>query len=305
MQPTLRFSSVLLVFAFLIGTTTPDQTVRSEDPYIEIEALHSNGGLLEGYQAYIKTPICESETCYNVEISFVWDLIGRFQKFDTLSGAGLTKLDHIPFTEADYQKLAQLLKDAKSPLADYKKEELVRDTRSSEIDGFTGATALEIKESVISGGVYSCYTLWHIAHGSLVDSLRLMTYNQLDTALVEKIVNIQDQEMNYFLIQHFSEQDYTKYLPQVLKTFENGSGYYAKQAIEQMPATVFAVPIAQDFFAAYFERLNYFAQVALLKKLSSKALSSSMTQTLQKYLEERNSTKTQLIRDLLGYKNKP
>lgn len=305
MQQTLRFSGILMLLSLLFGTATADQSVPSDGTLMEITALYSDEGLLDAYQAYIKTPVCETDNCYIVEINFSWDLIGRFQKFDTISGAGLTKLDHIPFTTTDYQKLDQLLKNAKSPLANYSKEELVRDTRSSEIDGFTGATVLEVKESVISGGVYSCYTLWHIAHGAVVDSLQSKTYAQLDTALVEKMVKQQDQTMNYFLIQHFSEQDYIQYLPQVLKTFEHGNGYYAKHAIEQMPTAVFTAPTAQDFFALHFEQLNYFAQVALLKKLQPKTLNTSMTQTLQKHLEERNSTKNQLIRTLLGIKSKP
>lgn len=305
MQRSIRFSGILLLFSLLFGTATSNEPLPSADTYMEITALYSDEGRLEGYQAYIKTPVCETENCYIVEINFAWDLIGRFQKFDTISGAGLTKLDHIPFTTTDYQKLDQLLQDAKSPLANYSKEELVRDTRSSEIDGFTGATVLEVKESVVSGGVYSCYTLWHLAHGAVVDSLQLKTYAQLDTALAEKIVNQQDQEMNYFLIQHFSEQDYAQYLPQVLKTLEHGSGYYAKHAIEQMPTAVFAAPIAQDFFAIHFEHLNYFAQVALLKKLQPNALNTSMMQTLQQHLGDRNSTKNQLIRTLLDIKNNP
>ncbi|GAB5552705.1 MAG: hypothetical protein Sapg2KO_22960 [Saprospiraceae bacterium] len=299
MQQALHYIGTLLICATLLGLASTASYTSDPEAYLEIEALYTNEGLLQGYQAYVKTPVCETDNCYIVEINFTWDLIGRFQKYDTIVGAGLTKLDHIPFTEGDYQKLDQLLKDSKSPLANYKKEELVRDTRSSTIDGFTGATVLEVKESVISGGVYSCYTLWHLAHGPVVDSLQRRTYLQLDTALVEKIVDQSDQEMNYFLMQYFSEQNYLQYLPQILKTFESGSGYYAKQAIEQMPKSVFATPLAQDFFAEQFGQLNYFTQVALLKKLQSETLSKAMIQTLQTHLEERNSAKDVLIRALL------
>jgi hypothetical protein len=247
------FSIALLAFPFLILLLGLKANVVNEGAYLEIEVLTDKEGLPTGYQAYVKTPVCESDNCYIVQINFTWDLIGRFQKFDTIPGEGLTKLDHIPFTEEDYQKLERLLKDANSPLANYSKEELVSDTRSSEIDGFTGATVLEIKESVISGGVYSCYTLWHLAHGSVVDSLKTQTYAALDSALVEKIVQLQDQKVNYFLIERFKDQDYLEYLPQFLKTFESGSGYYAKNAIESMPVTALAQVIAQDFFATQFE----------------------------------------------------
>lgn len=305
MQPLRLISNFLIAFPFLVLLLGAKVSGINEGTYMELEVLKDKDGLPNAYQAYIKTPVCESDNCYIVQINFTWDLLGRFQKFDTISGEGLTKLDHIPFTESDYQKLARLLEDANSPLANYTKEELVSDTRTSEIDGFTGATALEIKESVISGGVYSCYTLWHIAHGSVVDSLKSRTQAALDSALVEKIVRLQDQEMNYFLIERFSEQDYLQYLPQFLKTFAAGSGYYAKNAIEKMPSSALAQVSAQDFFAAEFENLNYFAQVALLKKLQLESLSPAMTQTLKKQLEDRNSTKNQLIRNLLGMEKEP
>lgn len=296
----LRFAGILLVLTSLLSPALPDRQPVQDQAYIRLKNLYDAEGLPRGYEAYIKTPICETENCYTVEINFTWDLIGRFLKFDTLPGKGLTKLDHIPFTEVDYQQLDRLLKTSDSPLANYRKEDLIRDTRSSAIDGFTGATALEIKESVISGGVYSCYTLWHIAHGGLVDSIQARTYQQLDTALVEKMVGIQDQEMNYFLIRHFSGKDYHKYLSPLLSTFENARGYYAKRAIERMPATVFSTPFAQDFFARYFDQLNYFAQVALLKKLSSDGLSTAMVQCLERQVDSRNSYKDQLVRALLS-----
>ena len=299
MQQLFRISFLLMLFALLIAAAQSDSSAAEQDTYMEIEDLRSNEGLLEGYKAYIKTAVCESDNCYIVQINFFWDLIGRFQKFDTIPGEGLTKLDHIPFTELDYQKLDALLKDADSPLANYEKEELVKDTRSSAIDGFTGATVLEIKESVISGGVYSCYTLWHIAHGDIIDSLQAKTYASLDSTLLEQIVSQEDQEMNYFLIQHFSEQDYVTYLPQFLKTFEQGSGYYAKNALEKMPEVVFSQSITQDFFAGHFEQLNYFSQVALLKKLPAKSLTSSLETILREALDDRSSVKNTLIKGLI------
>lgn len=294
------FYSLLLAFSLSFGSVIPKWYPPKDEVHIKIDTLYDDQDLIRGYQAYIKTPVCETENCYIVEIYFSWDIIGRFQKFDTLPGAGLTKLDHIPFTEKDYQKLDQLLKDANSPLATYKKEDLVHDTRSSAIDGFTGATARAIKNSVISGGVYSCYTLWHLAHGPIVDSLQLMTYHQLDTALMEKIVDAQDQEMNYFLLEHFSEQDYAQYLPQILTTIAQGNGHYAKQAIQQIPAKVLEKTMAQEFFAEHFKHMNYFAQVALLSKLSPETISAPMTDSLRNQLGTRNSSKNQLIRELLG-----
>ena len=138
-----------LLFIFLLST---DDSIKEEEPFFEFEIISDKNGLPDSYEAYIKSPVCEKDKCYDIEIIMQWDLMGRFQEYDTLFGKGLTKLDHIPFTTEDYQKLELLLKDPNSPIGAYRKEELIRDTRKSELDGFTGATIKEINDIVVGGG---------------------------------------------------------------------------------------------------------------------------------------------------------
>jgi len=263
-----------------------------------VNAIYDSIGLLNSYTARVFTPVCEVDKCYAIEINFYWDLIGRFHHYDTIPGKSLTKLDHEPFIVDDFIKLEKILKNANSPLALYSKEELVRNTRSSEIDGFTGATINEIKESVIGGAVYSCHTLWHIANGSAVDSLQKTTKKNFNENLVKKLVSKQDQEINYFLIYSFSEDDFQTYLPEVLLTIPQGKGYYAKHVFEKMPKDVISSNLSQTFFAANFNQFNYFAQVALLEKIDTNSLSSEMSIALTNSLDERNSYRNDLIRQL-------
>ena len=300
---TYLFLSVLLVGS--IYAIQPDYISkdRKDEPFYEIELLYDSLGIPENYKAYINTPICEADKCYWVQIEFYWDLIGRFQQFDTIPGEGLTKLDHIPFTQADYEKLDRLLQNPDSPIGSYEKEDLVKDTRDSEIDGFTGATIREIKEIVIEGGVYSCYTLWHIAHGTIVDSLQQQTTQVFDQPLIEKLVGLKDQAVNYYLLNHFSTQDFSDYLPQFLNTLENSQGYYVKNALEKMPAEVVSDSLTQLFFARKFEAFNYFAQVALLKKLQPDKLTNTLKETLEKALDERSSSRNDSIIKLLDSAN--
>ncbi|MDZ7604336.1 MAG: hypothetical protein U5K79_01840 [Cyclobacteriaceae bacterium] len=270
---------------------------------IDIEAINDSLEILDKYHARIFTPVCEVDKCYAIEADFYWDLIGRFHHYDTIPGKGLTKLDHIPFTDNDYVKLNYILSNPNSPLASYTKKELVRDVRSSEIDGFTGATINEIKETVIGGAVYSCHTLWHIAHGAVKDSIQQVTRKMFTKELVGKLVNQQDQEINYFLIDNFSVQDFISYLPEVLKTIEDGEGYFAKNAIEKMPNEVVADSLSQRFFAENFSKMNYFAQVALLKKLNGATISEVLAGTLKGQLDDRNSYKNELIQQLIEERN--
>jgi hypothetical protein len=278
----------------LVGAINISDTVTAN-----IYQVKDSLGLPLKYKARIVTPVCETDKCYIIEIIIYWDLIGRYCGYDTIPGQGLTKLDHIPFSEKDYRKLNDILSDRNSLLASYSKENLVSSTRSSEIDGFTGATDQAIKESVISGGVYSCYALWHIANGDAKDTLRKVTFNNLNSELVQKMTKLQDQEVNYFLINSFSHADFNTYLPQVLTMIADGQGYFAKNAIEKIPPEIMADPRSLQFFSANFEGLDYFTQVALLKKLDLVKLSQNMINTLNENLNERDSYKNELIKQLL------
>lgn len=306
MSSIIAIISSILVTLFLIPSRfTPDEKsvthfTLSDSIRIDVIAYGDGQGLIETYGAHIVSPVCEEGKCYTIEIELFWDLIGRFHHYDTISGKGLTKLDHIPFTISDYIKLSDILNNSHSLLASYSKEELVKSTRSSAIDGVTGATNEEIQESVIGGAVFSCHTLWHIAYGPVLDSLRKVTTLLLSKELVVKLVNQQDQEINYFLINNISEDDFGIYLPEVFKAIEDGRGYFAKNAIEKIPDEFISDTLSQEFFASHFSQLDYFAQVALLEKLNVLSLSKAMILALKENTDDRNSYKNHLIESLLA-----
>jgi hypothetical protein len=132
-----------------------------------------------------------------------------------------------------------------------------------------------------------------------VDSLQTRTAAQFDQALVEKLVSQNNQQVNYFLLNAFSEQGYGQYLPAVLQTIDAGTGYYPKNALEKIPASVLNSEKAQEFFATRFEDLDYFAQVALLKKLDGASLTEPLKNVLVQSIEGRSSLRDQLINGLV------
>lgn len=271
----------------------------SDSIRIGAQASFDSKGLIDAYEARIFTPICEGKKCYAVEMDFHWDLIGRYQYFDSIPGKGLTKLDHIPFTPSDYKKLDAVLRNPNSILSAYKAEDLVKDTRGSSIDGSTGATAEDLRNSIVEGAVYSCFTLWHIAQGSVKDSLQSLTLSMLSRELVQKLVGLSDEEINYFLIRNFTAMDFSTYLPELLQTIEEGQGYYAKNAIEYIPDETLCSPLSQEFFAEYYPQLDYFARIALLESLNAGDLTEKLKITLSEDKEKRNSYKGELISELL------
>lgn len=272
---------------------------------IDLQPVLDEKGLLDGYQARIFTPICEEDKCYAVEIDFFWDLMGRYVGYDTIPGAPLTKLEHEPLTSEEYTRLDQILGNRSSVLGNYEKEDLVLDIEEEGVDGVSGATITEIKESVITGAVYSCYTLWHIVNGPVVDSIQQKTYSQLNESLVQKLIDLSDQEINYYLINSLSVEDFHKYLGFVLQSIESGQGYYPKNAIEKMPCSTFIEDNAQLFFARKFDSFNYFTQMALLKKLEPGRINEVLSRTLRAHLDDRNSQKSKLISRLVGSGTNP
>jgi hypothetical protein len=267
---------------------------------VKVDTLFDDANLLEGYQTQIFTPICEEDKCYSVRILFRWDAIGRYVSYDTIPGEPLTKLDHIPFTPIDYQKLHWILSNPNSVLGSYEKEELVRETRESEIDGFTGATIKEVKENVIEGGVYSCYTLWHLAHGEISTQLQERTAAMFSASLVKKMVEEKDQSINYFLIENFRDEDFSNYIEILLPVMERDEGYFTKNALEQCPCEALIKPNVQQFFALRFESLNYYSQVAFLEKLQDSRLLPELLKALKKSTTQGSSYRDELIGKILA-----
>jgi len=260
-----------------------------------VDTVYDDGGLLEGYETEIFTPVCEEDKCYAIRILFRWDAIGRYTSYDTLSGEPLTKLDHIPFTPVDYQKLHWILSNPNSVLGSYQKEELVRETRESEIDGFTGATIKEVKENVIEGGVYSCYTLWHLAHGEISKQLKSRTAVMFSSSLVKKLVEKDDPDINYFLIENFSDNDFEEYIEVLLPILKKDQGYFTKNALERCPGSALIKDEVQQFFAEYFNTLNYFSQIALMEKLLDQKLKPELVRSLEDSMDGRSSYRNELI----------
>ncbi|MFW5877533.1 MAG: hypothetical protein ACOCUP_00330 [bacterium] len=129
------------------------------------------------YYSKIRTSVCEDKLCRIVHLKVYWDLAGNYLNFDTIPGLGLTKNNHNPFTEEDYIKIHHTLRNDNSILGEKTKDELLDKSEnrySEKIDGYTGATAKEIKKAVVDGALYSTHTLWNLINEEI--RIRLKEY---------------------------------------------------------------------------------------------------------------------------------
>lgn len=256
------------------------------------------GDQLEKYSANIMAPVCEEGICYNVNVIFNWNLIGEFIDYQTQPYDPLTKLDHKPFTLGDYAKLQSILTNHDLVFTGLAPDKLVVKAEET-VDGYSGATIEAIKDEVIDGALFTCYTLWHIANGAVVDSIRQHTQRQLDKPMIAKIIGYNTSSAPYYLIENMSETQFAQNLPEVIELIKAGKGYFPKNAIEKIPEKLFGKKEMQDFLVQNYDSLSYYTQVAALNKLQKVPLQNELSTKLLTQISDRNSIQNQKIITLI------
>lgn len=257
------------------------------------------GEKLEKYSANIMAPVCEEGICYNVNVVFNWNLIGEFIDYQVQPYDPLTKLDHKPFTLADYAKLQSILTNHDLVFTGLSADKLVVKTAEADVDGYSGATVAAIKDEVVDGALFTCYSLWHIANGPVVDSIRRRTQLLLDKPMIAKIIGYRSASAHYYLISHLSEAQFAKNLPEIIGLIKTGKGYFPKNAIEKIPEKLFITKKMQDFLVRNYDSLSYYTQVAALNKLQNAPLQNDLASKLLTQISDRNSAQNQKIITLL------
>ncbi|MFV0591002.1 MAG: hypothetical protein ACK5M7_06425 [Draconibacterium sp.] len=290
---------ILLVSSFdirLADKSEPAFHFFTEDSIdVEVVALFEHDSVLSGYKAYVFSPVCEDTTCYPVELEFYWDVLGRYQKYEVFPGRGLTKLDHKPFTDADYKTLSKLMLNNSPAFLELKREDLVVKVKKDTVDGYTGATIAAIKNEVIPGAVYSCYTLWHIANGIVADSIKNNTQRHFNPILLKSLFNSGDVEAAYYLIGRLNEDQFVTYLPEILKLLRESEGYLAQHILDQIPQKIVSSESFQDSMVAIMPDLDYYAQKSLLRRLDGTLTSDKLGKVLAESIEPRGSLHNELI----------
>ena len=257
------------------------------------------GEKLEKYTANIMAPVCEEGICYNVNVTFNWNLIGEFIDYQVQPYDPLTKNDHKPFTLADYAKLQNILTNHDLIFTGMKAEELIVETAEADVDGYSGATIEAIKDEVIEGALFTCHTLWHIANGAVVDSIRNHTRGRLDKHLIGKIIKYNTPSAHYYLINNLSDKQFDQNLPEIIDLVRQGKGYLPKNTIEKIPERLFGGKEIQDFLTQNYDSLSYYTQVAALDKLQKVPLQNKLAEKLLTEISGRNSAQNQKIITLI------
>jgi hypothetical protein len=203
----------------------------------EIYELQNDKGLTIWFCRDIHKQVCMTGQCKMIRLWLFWDGAGNYLGIQLPKNEPLTKLEHNKFEPADYEKLDIILRDTSSLLKDVKMEALADEvvTRDKhEIDAITGATKPTFSQAVVSGAVYTCYTLWHTVYGqsrvSIMDILD-KRINQSYLSLLFKSENPSYISLAIRSVEKHPEY-HAYYYPQIISFIKSTDVSLSKEALD-------------------------------------------------------------------------
>lgn len=222
-----------------------------------------------GYSARINMPVCDDNLCANVILKFDWDLAGNYIGFDTIPGKPLTKFDHLPFTDADYEKLDQILRNKNSALRVLERNDLIDKSvkiKATTVDAVTGATPKTIKNAVVDGAVYSSYTLWHFVNGTIKDSIRSHTNRIYSEVIAAQLLKSTNYETQLFALKKLTDNDYELHFSQLIQVIDRGVPLIKAYLINKAPLP-FQDEEKNRQFVLLFPELDAYSQSIFIDRM--------------------------------------
>lgn len=238
------------------------------------------------YYRHIFTPVCYTGECKPVYINLYWDLLGNYIRYDLPAKEVLTKLDHREFKQDDYEKLQEILSRSNSLLADLAITDLIvpgTENLTDSVDAHTGATLKTIKNEVISGAVYTCYTLWHMAHGPVTDEMMRITDTYINPALLHRFLNSGNYAYQYKALERVMDKNgkITPGFEDDIRALINGKNIFiARYTLQQVHPGFINGAKAQAWLWYTYSRGSYPLQLTVLRKLTAAPLSDAMAKHL-------------------------
>lgn len=259
------------------------------------------------YHAYIFTPVCEDDLCKPVYINLYWDLLGNYLRYEVPLNEPLTKLDHVEFEPEEYRRLDEMLGDPESLLKDYQIEELVESAATVQpggnVDAVTGATAKSLQAVVIPGALYTCYTLWHIVHGRVRDTIASVTDSLSSPALLSNFLRSGNYHYQHYALdrlmddQGIIEQGFDE---EVVRLIGSSNIFLAQRVLKSINPAYLQSAERQRWLGEWFVEANYRLQLALLAKLEKIPLAKDLKETLEAHREDFNEEIATKIKQLLN-----
>jgi len=223
--------------------------------------------------------VCYDDECRLLDIIVYWNITGRYLGFELPKGEFLSKYDHDPFSENEYQRLHTLLADSSIPLDAVSFEKLVEQPKNDEgvVDAVSGATSKSVADMVVKGAAYTTYKLWNIVNGPTMDFVSELTEKQLTPTLIHRILQSSDNNDKLWALNRIDTTteltlDLEESLLEIISSDDFYLAYSAIHAID--PVHLNASDLQERLFSIY-ANVNHSIQKELLKKLMQSPFLSS------------------------------
>lgn len=288
-----------------------DSVARTVDEYngvhYVVKLQEDSAGNPAFYHAYVFTPVCEDDLCKPVYIDLYWDLLGNYLRYEVPLNQPLTKLDHVVFTPEEYGRLHDMLQDPESLLKDYQIEELVESTTHArpggEVDAVTGATAKSLQAVVIPGALYTCYTLWHIVHGRVQDTIASVTDSLASPELLSHFLRSGNYRYQHYALDRLLDEA-GKVAPEfetdVVSLISNPNVFLAQRVLKEISPDHLQSVERQRWLGQLFIGANYRLQLALLAKFVKVSLRKELKHMLETHQKDFNEEIATKIEQLLN-----
>ncbi|MDX2070355.1 MAG: hypothetical protein SFV55_18140 [Haliscomenobacter sp.] len=228
------------------------------------------------YCSDVITPVCIDGLCKPMYITLYWNLVGHYVGYGVFPDNLLTKFDHEAFTPADYTKLHTLLLDQHSILERKTMEDLFDQSiaakekitfNGEEVDAVSGATRAEIKESVVEGALYSCFTAWHLAHGDIKEQIEQHLLSYYDPALAESFLKSSAEDYQLFALKQLNSTTLVNQLSQIQEIFKHTSPGNRLYILKKLPRELWKDEKVSQFFFQTFASVDINTRTLLLNNL--------------------------------------
>ncbi len=253
-------------------------TFQSPDTllYHSVSLLSDTTGNPLLFFADLETPVCADGECKLANIKIYWNLLGNYVGYGTAPKYPLTKYEHDPFDYDDYTRLHHLLLDHNSILKRKKISDLVDKVPAEtykpgfgKVDGMSGATKKEIKEAVVDGGLYSCYTLWHLAHGEAKKQMVAYLESIHSDALNNYFLYTPYEDYQAYALKQLGKEDFSAHTPQIVSIFKEGSPLIRTYMLKKMPVAMLNDQLVTEQLFGIFPSLDVNTKTLLIKKLNA------------------------------------
>lgn len=254
----------------------------------------------------IFTPVCLTGECKPVYINFYWDLLGNYTRFDFPPGEVLTKMDHREFKQEDYDKMQDILSRPNSLLKDVAMDDLVgkgTENLADSVDAKAGATLKTVKNEVIDGAVYTCYTLWHIANGYVIDEIRRIMETYQDEPLLHRFLASTNHYYQYWAMERVIDNAGNldaAFTSDVLQIIRGANVFTARFALQRIADPYFFDSKRQVWLWETFRKVAYPMQIVILKKLTKIPFCAPLAEMTAKELTNANPEQFGLMLKLLA-----